>query len=197
MSATSPTTSTGVRSPGDTDDVVATARAHATVPRRSALHSLVETTAGVPATVTRLTLGLVMFPHAAQKVLGWFGGYGLMGTYEALTTQLGLAPVIAWAVIWIEFLSSVLLILGLFTRLAAFGIMAIMLGAIALVHLPYGFFMNWGGVKFGEGFEYHLLALGLATATAIMGGGRYSIDRVLMKRRPAEGGSVGEPVTCA
>lgn len=181
----------------DTDDVVATARAHATVPKRSMLTTLVETTSSPAATVARLTLGIVMFPHAAQKVFGWFGGLGLRGTYEAFKILLGLPGLLAWGAIWIEFFSAVLLLLGLLTRAAAIGIMIIMLGAISVVHWPFGFFMNWSGTKLGEGFELHILVLGLAIVTAILGGGRYSIDRVLMTRRPAEGGSVGEPVTAA
>jgi putative oxidoreductase len=137
-----------------------------------------------------------MFPHAAQKVLGWFGGYGFAGTYGFFTTKVGLPGVIAAAAIIIEFVSSILLIFGALSRLAAIGIMAIMLGAIVTTHAPHGFFMNWANTKAGEGFEYHLLAIGLALVVLVAGGGAASIDRLFMRRRPAEGGSVGlQPVT--
>ncbi|MBX3187614.1 MAG: DoxX family protein [Labilithrix sp.] len=157
--------------------------------------SVVETNPSWAAVVARLTLGLVMFPHAAQKVLGWFGGAGLAATYASFTEKIGLAPALAAAAIAIELCASIMLIFGLLTRVAAVGIMVVMAGAIATVHLPYGFFMNWWGTQAGEGFEYHLLAIGLAVVAAILGGGKCSIDRVLMRRRPAEGGSIGERVT--
>jgi putative oxidoreductase len=54
-----------------------------------------------------------------------------------------------------------------------------MLGAITMVHLPHGFFMNWGGQQQGEGYEYHLLVIGIAAALLITGGGRWSVDRVV------------------
>ena len=187
-------TSRGFRS-GDTDDVLGTARGDATVPRYSALHRIVATRRHAAGTVARLTLGMIMFPHAAQKVFGWFGGYGFQGTYGAFTTGMGMPGVLAVAAIITELVASVMLIFGALTRVGAVGIMAIMVGAIVLVHAPNGFFMNWFGSQAGEGFEYHLLAIGLAVVTAILGGGAASVDRILMKRRPAEGGSVGEPVT--
>jgi putative oxidoreductase len=59
-----------------------------------------------------------------------------------------------------------------------------MSGAIALAHLPHGFFMNWSGAQTGEGFEYHLLALALALTSAIGGGGKASVDRALMRWSP-------------
>jgi putative oxidoreductase len=189
-------TSRGFRgTSGDTDDVVATARAHATSPRRPALYRLVATDGRAAGTIARVTLGLVMFPHAAQKVFGWFGGYGFEGTYASFTTKLGLPGPIAGLAILTELVASVLLIIGAFTRLAAVGIIAMMLGAIALVHAPNGFFMNWNGDKAGEGFELHLLAIGLGLVALLLGGGKASVDRRLMKMRSAEGGSVLEPVT--
>jgi len=129
----------------------------------------------------RLVLGVVFFPHGAQKVLGWYGGLGFSGTMDAFTDVMHVPAPIAFLVIIGEFFGSLLLVLGLATRLAAFGITVIMLGAIATVHAPMGFFMNWLGTKQGEGFEYHVLALGLSAALMIWGGGRYSIDSQLAK----------------
>jgi putative oxidoreductase len=181
--------------PGDTDDVVGASRGHATVPRRSLIWRLVATDQTTGASIARLTLGLVMFPHAAQKVFGWFGGHGFAGTHGFFTSQLGIPSWLAALAIIVEFVASIMLILGAFTRLAAIGIASIMIGAIALVHAKFGFFMNWNGTKTGEGFEYHLLAIGLALAIVALGGGTGSVDRGLTLRRPMDGGGVPEPVT--
>jgi len=138
---------------------------------------LLATEAGWGATAARVALAVVMFPHGAQKALGWFGGYGWSGTVGFLTGTIGLPVALAALVILIELLAPVLLLLGLATRAAALGIAAVMVGAVATVHLSSGFFMNWSGTQAGEGFEYHLLALGLAAALALGGGGRASLDR--------------------
>lgn len=128
------------------------------------------------ATVLRLTLGLVMFPHGAQKALGWFGGYGFSGTMGFFTGQMGIPVVFAFLAILAEFAGSLGLITGLLSRVAAFGIGMVMLVAILTSHLGNGFFMNWFGNQKGEGFEYHLLAIGLALGIMILGGGAASLD---------------------
>lgn len=130
----------------------------------------------------RLALGIVIFPHGAQKLLGWFGGPGLEPTLAFFSQSLGLPPALGVLVVGAEFLGGLALILGAFSRVAAIGIAAIMLGAVLTVHAPNGFFMNWYGAQQGEGFEYHLLALGLAAATLIAGSGAFSIDRVIARR---------------
>jgi putative oxidoreductase len=126
--------------------------------------------------VQRLVLALVMFPHGAQKLLGWFGGHGLSGTMDFFTATMGLPTVVALLVIAIEFFAPLFLAAGLLTRPAALGIAAVMVGAVLTSHLSHGFFMNWGGGREGEGFEFHLLALALAVPLAIWGGGRASLD---------------------
>ena len=126
--------------------------------------------------VLRLMLGLVIFPHGAQKVLGWFGGYGLEGTLAFFTHTMNIPYVFAVLAIAAEFLGSIGLIVGLLTRVAAFGIACNMGVAIFMVHLPNGFFMNWTGKQAGEGFEYHLLVIAIALALMIKGGGRWSLD---------------------
>lgn len=131
----------------------------------------------------RLALGTVMFAHGAQKALGWFGGYGFDATMGALTNGMHIPAPLALLAIMAEFLGGLGLIVGLFSRVAAFGIAVNMLVAIAMVHAPYGFFMNWMGHQKGEGIEYHLLAIGLAAATLIGGAGALSLDR-LFSRRP-------------
>ena len=133
------TTGRSFRMPGDTDDVVGTARGRSTVPGRSLLNRLVATDQLTAGAIARLTLGLVMFPHAL-------------------------------------------------------GIAAVMVGAIALVHANVGFFMNWYGTQAGEGFEYHLLAIGLALVCFLISGGTASVDRALTVRR-SRGAGLMEPVT--
>jgi putative oxidoreductase len=133
-------------------------------------------------TVARLTLGLVMFPHGAQKMLGWFGGYGFSGTMDFFTTKMGIPAAFALLAILAEFAGSLGLITGLLTRVAALGIAGVMIVAIATVHIHNGFFMNWYGSQQGEGFEYHLLALGLAIVLIIRGGGALSVDQKIAER---------------
>jgi putative oxidoreductase len=132
------------------------------------------------ALVLRLMLGLVFFPHGAQKVLGWFGGPGASATIQGFA-KMGLPPVVTVLVMAAEFGGSILLIVGFLTRLAAIGIGALMVGAILMVHAKFGFFMNWTGTGKGEGFEYHLLAIGVALALLIKGGGAFSADRALSR----------------
>lgn len=126
--------------------------------------------------VLRVMLGVVFFPHGAQKALGIFGGKGFLATLSQFTEN-GMPWIVALLVILGEFLGSLALIAGLFTRFAALGITIIMLGAVATVHWQYGFFMNWSGQQAGEGFEFHLLAIGIGLALTCAGGGRWSMDR--------------------
>jgi putative oxidoreductase len=146
--------------------------------RGGLLRRLLATDRDWSATVARVALGAVMFPHGAQKLLGWFGGYGFHGTMGFLTGQAGLPYPIAFLVILIESIGSLALIVGLAGRVAAAGVAAIMVGAIATVHLHNGFFMNWAGTQSGEGFEYHILAIALALVVMLRGSGAASVDRV-------------------
>ena len=130
----------------------------------------------------RLALGVVMFAHGAQKVLGLFGGYGASATIQAFT-KMGLPPWVTVLVMAAEFGGSILLILGFLTRIAAFGIGCVMAGALIMVHAKVGFFMNWAGSQKGEGFEYHILALGLAIALIFTGGGALSVDGAIAGNR--------------
>jgi len=133
------------------------------------------------ALVARLTLGIVLFPHGAQKMLGWFGGYGFTGTMDAFTNQMHLPWMVAFAVIMIEFFGSIFLILGIASRLWALAITGLFIGIIFTTHLEHGFFMNWMGNQAGEGYEYALLIIGLAAAVLISGGGKHSLDTQLVK----------------
>jgi putative oxidoreductase len=131
----------------------------------------------------RLLLGGVMFPHGAQKVLGWWGGPGLDATIQGFTTHMGIPLVFAWLAVAAEFLGSLGLIVGLLTRVAAFGVGVNMVVAVAMVHFKNGFFMNWMGNQKGEGFEYHILAVAAAVVLMIDGGGKASLDRALTTGR--------------
>ncbi len=129
----------------------------------------------------RLALGIVFFAHGAQKMLGWFGGGGFSGTMDAMT-GMGMPAVIVFLIIIGEFFGALGLLAGFLSRVAAGGIGIIMLGAIFMVHAQNGFFMNWYGNQQGEGFEYHLLAIGICMALLIKGSGALSIDRMLAER---------------
>jgi putative oxidoreductase len=122
-----------------------------------------------------------MFPHGAQKLFGWFGGFGFTNTMTYFTQTAGLPWIIAFLVVIGESLGSLGLILGFFTRLSALGLICIMVGAIITVHIPNGFFMNWFGKQAGEGFEYHLLVIGMSIPLLISGGGKYSVDALINK----------------
>lgn len=132
--------------------------------------------------ILRLTLGLVMFPHGAQKLLGWYGGYGFSATLGFFTGTMHLPWLIAFLIIIGEFFGSLGLLAGLLTRFSAASIGVIMLGAITLVHLPNGFFINWSGKQAGEGYEYHLLVIGITLALLVTGAGKWSVDKVIAER---------------
>jgi putative oxidoreductase len=142
------------------------------------INKLIRTERDVVSLILRVTLALVMFPHAAQKLFGWFGGYGLEASLQFFGT-LGVPAWLGVMAISVEFLGSIALLLGLFGRVAALGLAGVITGAVMTVHAPNGFFMNWTGGQAGEGFEYHLLFLAMATAVVLKGSGAFSLDRVL------------------
>ena len=129
--------------------------------------------------ILRLVMGVVFFAHGAQKMLGWFGGFGFSGTMGFFTNVMHIPAPLALLAIAAEFFGGIGLIFGFLTRIAAFGIAMNMLVAVATVHHNFGFFMNWTGAQKGEGFEFHLLVLAIAAFLMIEGAGAFSIDRVL------------------
>jgi putative oxidoreductase len=141
-----------------------------------------KTDGSLVALICRLTLGLVMLPHGLQKTVGLFGGHGFSGTMGFLTGAVGLPAIIAFLVIAAESVGALALIVGFFTRFSAASLAVVMAGAAWIGHGSNGFFMNWFGQQQGEGFEYHLLAIGLALALVVGGGGRLSLDGALCKR---------------
>lgn len=143
--------------------------------------NLIRTKADISVCLLRVMLGVIFFPHGAQKALGWFGGYGFKATMSHFTENMHIPAIFALLAILSEFLGSIALIFGFLTRLAAFGIASVMVVAISMVHAHNGFFMNWSGTQKGEGIEYHLLVLAIAVALMIKGAGSFSIDRKISK----------------
>lgn len=131
--------------------------------------------------VIRLTIGLILFPHGAQKLLGIFGGYGFSGTMGFFTSTMHLPWIIAFLVIIIEFFGSLSFIAGFASRIWATLTIILMIGIIATSHIDNGFFMNWLGNQKGEGYEYHLLVIGLCLAALVNGSGKYSVDKFISK----------------
>jgi putative oxidoreductase len=144
------------------------------------LKKLMGTSNDLALTTLRLVLGVVFFAHGAQKMVGWFGGFGFHGTMGAFTSM-GMPAALAFLIICTEFFGGLGLIFGLLTRIAALGVCGLMIGAIFMVHLQFGFFMNWIGTQKGEGFEFHLLVLAIAATLLLRGAGAFSLDRALSK----------------
>lgn len=143
---------------------------------------LFHTDEGWDGLLLRVMLGVVMFPHGAQKLLGWYGGFGFAGTTGFFTEQMHLPWIVAFLVIVGEFFGSLTLLAGLLTRFTAASLAVIMAGAIVTVHLPQGFFMNWSGKQAGEGYEYHLLVIAICAALIVRGAGRWSVDGAIARR---------------
>ncbi|MES2880931.1 MAG: DoxX family protein [Bacteroidota bacterium] len=143
------------------------------------MKSIITTNSNTGIAIMRIFLGVVLFPHGAQKLLGWFGGYGFEGTMGFLTNSAGLPYAVALLVILIEFFGALMLIFGGGARVAALGVVALFTGILFTSHSGQGFFMNWSGTQKGEGFEYHLLIIGMAIAVLINGAGRWSVDRMI------------------
>ena len=142
---------------------------------------LVATSNDYSLTLLRLILGIVFFAHGAQKMLGWFGGYGFSGTMHFFTGTMHIPGVFAFLAIAAEFFGSLGLILGFLSRIAAFGIMMNMLVAVSMIHRHFGIFMNWTGAQKGEGYEYHLLVIAICIVIIARGAGALSADRALTK----------------
>lgn len=137
------------------------------------------TDAGFSGTVLRVALGAAMLPHGLQKLLGLFGGAGFTASMKWFESNFHIPVYLALAAILAESVGAAALIAGFFTRLAALAIAVDMAVAVYLIHWKNGFFMNWMGTQKGEGFEYHILAIAIALALTIKGGGLWSVDRAI------------------
>jgi putative oxidoreductase len=142
---------------------------------------LISTQDNVAGLLLRLPLGTVMLYHGLQKAAGLFGGYGFTGTMQFFTDTIHIPWIIGFLTIVIETVGAVGLLVGFLGRVSALGTFAVMLGAMLTVHLPYGFSMNWFGNQQGEGIEMDLLIFGMSLALVVVGSGRYSVDRLLIR----------------
>jgi putative oxidoreductase len=129
--------------------------------------------------VLRLFAGFIMLPHGLQKMFGLFGGNGFTSTMNYFTDTMKLPWAISFFIIATEMFGAAALIAGFGGRIFALLFIAIMVGAIITTNYKNGFFMNWFGNQPGEGFEYHLLLIGICIALLITGSGRYAIDSLL------------------
>jgi putative oxidoreductase len=152
------------------------------------LKMLVKTETDYALTLSRLVLGFLFFVHGSQLMLGWFGGFGLSGSMQFFTQQLGIPAAFAFLAISAQFFGGILLIVGLAGRIAALTIICNMVAAVAKVHWQFGLFMNWYGTQKGEGFEYHLLVVTIGLLIVARGSGAFSLDR-LLARVPTEVGN--------
>ncbi len=132
---------------------------------------------GFGSLVLRVPTGITLAAHGAQKLFGWFGGYGLEGTGQWMAS-IGLEPGFLMALLAgsAEFFGGLALLIGLLTRPAAVVTAFAMLVAIFSVHIGNGLFMS------NNGYEYALALFAITTALAIQGGGRFSLDNLLSKR---------------
>ena len=131
--------------------------------------------------IARVVLGSVIFAHGAQKLFGWFGGKGWTGTMTFFT-EWGFPPILVVVLILVESIGMLLLVIGLGGRVWAGAASIVMIVAVAKAKHYRWFFMNWYAERRGEGFEYHLLVLGLALIVLIAGSGKWSVDRLLLNR---------------
>jgi putative oxidoreductase len=134
-------------------------------------------TGSMTSLILRLTLGGVLLPHGYQKITNFNNVlYHLQHDYKV-------PAFLAVTAILVEFIAPLLLVAGVATRIMAGLLMVLMTGAIIMGnHLQHGFFMNWFGNQKGEGFEYHLLAIGIGIAIIISGSGKWSVDALLFKK---------------
>lgn len=132
---------------------------------------------GMAQLITRFSIAVVMWPHGAQLLLGSFGGGGYADTMAYFTQQAGLPWIIGLLVILIQFFGSLLILMGLFTRLTSLAMAIIVIGMIFSGHVEHGFFMNWFGTQSGEGYEFHLLLLGLCLSLFFSKEYKYAMDR--------------------
>ena len=152
------------------------------------MKKLFATTDDLALTWLRIVVGFIVLAHGVQKLFGWFGGHGPAAVMESFQKWFGLPPALTMLVILADSVGAFLLILGLGTRVMAGAITAVMIGAIALVHGKWGFYMNWYSQPRGEGYEFHLLILAITLLLVVRGGGRWSLDRWIHERLPGKVG---------
>lgn len=143
----------------------------------SIVQKILTSDAGIAALALRVPVGIIFAAHGAQKLFGWFGGYGLEGT-GGWMDSIGLSPGIVMAFLAgsAEFFGGIALILGLLTRPAALALSVAMLVAIFSVHISNGLFMA------NNGYEFGLALLAASVSLLFSGAGKASVDSLLAKR---------------
>lgn len=125
--------------------------------------------------ILRIFFAVVLFPHGAQKLLGWFNGYGFAGTMSFFTDTVKIPWIIGFVVIMLEFFGSIFILVGFGTRQLSIAMLILMIGII-VTSFPNYFFMDWFGTQKQEGFEFFLLMIGMSLALIVSGAGRFSLD---------------------
>ena len=146
------------------------------------LKKLLATPNDLTLTLARIILAAIFFAHGSQKMFGLFGGRGVSGTIEIFQQTMGIPAPLTILAMTAEVFGAAGLFLGLFSRIAALGVLVVMLVAPFANHLYPHFFMNWTGRQTGEGFEYHLLAIALIVTVLVRGAGALSLDRSISAR---------------
>lgn len=144
----------------------------------SLVNRVLATDNGAGALALRIPVGIIFAAHGAQKLFGWFGGYGLEGTGQFFGS-VGLNPGYLMALLagLAEFVGGVALVLGVLVRPAAAALAFAMLIAIFAVHWDKGFFAASGG------YEYALALFAASLALLFSGAGRFSVDRAITGER--------------
>ncbi|CCN33764.1 putative DoxX family protein [Vibrio nigripulchritudo SO65] len=144
---------------------------------KSFLKQITLSNAGFSTLALRIPVGIILMAHGAQKLFGWFGGYGLEGTGQWMAS-IGLAPGVLMAFLAgsAEFFGGLFLILGLLTRPAAIVTAFTMIVAIFSVHFENGLFLS------NNGYEFGLALLAASVSLAISGSGKLALDESLVKK---------------
>jgi putative oxidoreductase len=150
------------------------------------LRKLMRTPNDPTLTLARIILAVIFFAHGSQKMFGFFGGRGVTGTIAIFQQTMGIPAPLTILAMTAEVFGAIGLFLGLFSRIAALGVLVVMIIAPFANHLYPNFFMNWTGRQTGEGFEYHLLAIALIVSVLVRGAGALSIDRLFTTTRTAK-----------
>jgi putative oxidoreductase len=144
---------------------------------KALIQKLAQSNAGFGALALRVPVGIIFMAHGAQKLFGWFGGYGLEGTGQWMAS-IGLGPGVLMALLAgsAEFFGGLFILLGLLTRPAAASLAVTMLVAIFAVHFENGLFMS------NNGYEFGLALLGASVSLAFSGAGKAAIDETIAKK---------------
>lgn len=145
------------------------------IKQKNNIQSILASRAGLGATTLRVPVGIILAAHGAQKLFGWFGGYGLEGTGQWMAS-VGFEPGYLMALLAgsAEFFGGIALFLGLLTRPAA-AVAAFTMAMALTVHLGNGLFVS------NNGYEFALALLAAAVSLVFQGGGAYALDSVVAR----------------